>query len=81
MEHVASNLARHLKENNVLIGLQHDFREKPTCEIQLAELFADLGKQLLLDSSKALDKVNHPKLLFKFSTHRLTEKLWISSFL
>ena len=33
MEHiVASDVAQHLNENDMLYGLQHDFREKRSCE-------------------------------------------------
>ncbi|MES9994057.1 MAG: reverse transcriptase family protein, partial [Candidatus Thiodiazotropha sp.] len=93
MEHiVASNLTRHLSRNNILYGLQHGFREKRSCETQLIELVEELGKQLtqghqidlvLLDFSKAFDKVNHLKLLFKLSFHGVKGKTlkWISSFL
>ena len=92
MEHiVASNLARHL--NGIYFyGLQHGFREKRSCETQLIELVEELGRKLshghqvdlvLLDFSKAFDKVNHLKLLFKLSSYGIKGKAlkWISSFL
>ena len=93
MEHiVASNVARHLNENGILYGLQHGFREKRSCETQLLELVEELCRKVsncdqvnlvLLDFSKAFDKVNHLKLLFKLSTHGIKGKTlkWISSFL
>ena len=93
MEHiVASNLTRHLNANNILYELQHGFREKRSCETQLVQLIEDLGRQLtegqqvdllLIDFSKAFDKVNHLKLPFKISTHGVKGKTlkWISSFL
>ena len=93
MEHiVASNVARHLNENDILYGLQHDFQEKRSCETQLLELVEELCRKVsncdqvdlvLLDFSKAFDKVNHLKLLFKFFTHGIKGKTlkWISSFL
>ena len=93
MEHiVTSNLTRHLNANNILYELQHGFREKRSCEMQLVQLVEDLGMQLiegqqvelvLLDFSKAFDKVNHLKLLFKLPTHGVKGKTlkWISSFL
>ena len=78
MEHiVALNLTRYLN-NSILYELQHGFREKRSFETQLIKLTEDHGKQLkdghqvalvLLDFSKAFDKVNHLKLLFKLSTH------------
>ena len=49
-----------------------------SCETQLIQLVEDLGRQLvdgkqvdhvLLDFSKAFDKVRHSKLLFKLSQH------------
>ena len=74
MEHIiASNLARHLNNHQILYELQHGFREKRSCEIQLIQLVEDLSRQLtqgkqvdlvLFYFSKAFDKVNHLKLLF-----------------
>ena len=77
---VASNLTRYLNENHIHYELQHGFREKRSCETQLIQLVDDLGRQLtqghqvdlvLLDFSKAFDKVNYLKLLHvcKLSTH------------
>ena len=77
MEHiVASNISKHLSKNNALYELQHGFCEKRSCETQLIQLIEDLGRQLslgkqtdlvLLDFSKAFDKVNNLKLLYKLS--------------
>ena len=59
---------------NLLYDLQHGFRSKRSCEIQLVTLIEDLmrntiaGSQtdlVLLDFSKAFDKVSHQKLLLK----------------
>ena len=37
LEHiVASNLVKHLNSNNILSDMQHGFREKRSCETQLA---------------------------------------------
>ena len=79
MEHViASKLTQHLNQHNILYDLQHGFRDRRSCETQLIQLVEDLGRQLvkgkqvdlvLLDFSKAFDKVSHPKLLFKLSQH------------
>ena len=79
MEHIiASNLKAHLNRHNILYDLQHGFRQKRSCEMQLLQLVEDLGKQLikgnqidlvLLDFSKAFDKVNHLKMLFKLLQH------------
>ena len=79
MKHIiASKLTRHLNQHNVLYDLQHGFRERRSCEIQLIQLVEDLGRKLVtgkqvdliqLDFTKAFDKVSHPKLLFKLSQH------------
>ncbi|MCW4309234.1 MAG: reverse transcriptase domain-containing protein [Candidatus Thiodiazotropha endolucinida] len=93
MEHIiASNLTRHFEEHNILYDLQHGFRERRSCETQLIQLVEDLarsltqGKQtdlILLDFSKAFDKVNHLKLLYKLQMHGVQGKAhnWIQSFL
>ena len=76
-EHIlASNIhvVKHLDGQGILYDLQHGFREKRSYETQLTMLIEDLarnasmGKQtgiILLDFSKAFDKVNHSKLLWK----------------
>ena len=74
------------------VWLQHGFREKRSCETQLIMLIEDLarntsvGKQtdiILLDFSKAFDKVNHSKLLCKLHQYgiRGRELAWIRAFL
>ena len=93
MEHViASNISRPITQHNILYELQHGFREKCSCETQLIELVEDLARRLtlgkqtdliLLDFSKAFDKVNHLKLLYKLSTFGITGNTlkWIEAFL
>ena len=93
MEHIiASNLTKHLNKHNVLYDLQHGFSEKRSCETQLIQLVDELdrglsqGRQtdlILLDFSKAFDKVSHTKLLFKLHQHGITQNnlSWIKAFL
>jgi len=93
MEHIiASNIMRHGNQHNILYDLQHGFREKRSCETQLIEFSADLfnnmqdGKQtdvLILDFSKAFDKVGHKRLIQKLEHYGISGKTnrWIESFL
>ncbi|MEW8548112.1 MAG: reverse transcriptase family protein [Candidatus Thiodiazotropha sp.] len=93
LEHiVASNVVKHLDENQILYDLQHGFCSKQSCETQLTMLIEDLHNNLkdskqtdviLLDFSKAFDKVNHEKLLFKLHTYgiRGITLSWIRAFL
>ena len=93
MEHiVASNLSRHFEQNDILFDLQHGFRERRSCETQLIQLVEELarntsqGRQtdlILLDFSKAFDRVNHMKLLHKLHQHgvRGNTLSWIKAFL
>ena len=79
MEHIeASNLSRHFEQNDILYDLQHGFRERRSCETQLIQLVEELarntsqGRQtdlILLDFTKAFDRVNHKKLLHKLHQH------------
>ena len=83
---------QHLNKHNNFYELQHGFHEKRSCETQLIQLVEDLGRQLslekqtyliLLDFSKAFDKVNHLKLLYKLSCFGVKGNTlnWIQSFL
>ena len=93
MEHIiASNLARHLSNHQILYELQNGFREKRSCETQLIQLVENLSRQfiqgkqvdfVLLDFSKAFDKVSHLILLFKLFQHGIWSNTltWIKSFL
>ncbi|MCG7878558.1 MAG: reverse transcriptase family protein [Candidatus Thiodiazotropha endolucinida] len=92
-EHIiASNIVTHLDTNGLMYDLQHGFRERRSCETQLVSLVEDLarrssqGKQtdlVLLDFSKAFDKVNHSKLLLKLHSYgiRGSTLRWIQAFL
>ena len=71
---MASNLSKHFSDQNIQFELHHGFREKRSCETQLIILVDELSKSMqmgkqtdliLLDFSKAFDKVAHEKLLLK----------------
>ena len=93
LEHIlASNIVKHLDGQGILYDLQHGFREKRSCETQLLMLIEDLasgasvGKQtdiILLDFSKAFDKVNHSKLLWKLHQYGICGHVldWVRAFL
>ena len=93
LEHIlASNIVKHLDGQGILYDLQHGFREKRSCETQLIMLIEDLargasvGKQtdiILLDFSKAFDKVNHSKLLWKLHQYCICRHVldWVRAFL
>ena len=93
MEHiVTSNLTKHLVNSNILFELQHGFREKRSCETQLIMLVDEISKNMqmgqqtdliLLDFSKAFDKVAHEKLISKLHLYgiRGNTLFWIKDFL
>ena len=75
LEHIVhSHVIGHLNNNHLLSDVQHGFRKKRSCESQLILTIQDLanalndGEQIdaiLLDFSKAFDKVAHQRLLQK----------------
>ena len=93
LEHIiASNVSDHLSKHDILFDLQHGFREKRSCETQLIQLTDELtrntstGNQtdlILLDFSKAFDKVNHRKLIFKLQEYGICPQVlkWSEAFL
>ena len=67
---VASNISKHFENLKILYDLQHGFRDKQSCETQLIMLIDELSKNMqsrkqtdliLLEFSKAFDKVAHKK--------------------
>ena len=93
MEHIlASNIMAHLNKNNMLYDKQHGFRSKRSCETQLLEFSADVLETLqdrkqcdtvIMDFSKAFDKVSHDRLLYKLDRAGIdpNTRAWIKSFL
>ena len=79
-------------ELDILYDLQHGFREKRSCETQLIMLVDELAKHMqmgkqtdliLLDFSKAFDKVAHEKLILKLYQYGIRGDTlnWIKDFL
>ena len=93
MEHIVhSHIMHHLDNNGTLTDIQHGFRKYRSCETQLLETIDNLAKALnnreqidsiLLDFSKAFDKVCHRKLLIKLNHYGITGNIhtWITDFL
>ena len=89
---MASEIVKHMNKHSLSYDLQHGFREKRLCETQLTLLVEDLsraankGKQtdlILLDFSKAFDKVNHSNLIWKLHQYGIRSHVlrWIQAFL
>ena len=89
MEHIVhSHLMNFLESNNILSNYQHGFRKKRSCETQLLVTVHDLAAGLeidaiLLDFSKAFDKVTHKRLATKLHHYGIRDQnlSWIKSFL
>ena len=93
LEHIlVSNIMSHFDDNTLLSQYQHGFRSKHSCEFQMIsftqEVYDNLenGNQtdiIVMDFSKAFDKVDHNKLIYKFAAlgvHPIRTR-WINSFL
>ena len=93
MEHiVTSQMTRYLEEKDLLCKRQHGFRKYRSCESQLTELMCDISQKLdegkevdaiFLDFSKAFDKVDHMKLLYKLDRIGVSKQVrrWVQSLL
>jgi len=93
LEHIIhSSIMAHLDEFKFLNNAQHGFRKKRSCETQLISTLEDFNNCLnkkqqidaiLLDFSKAFDKVDHEGLLLKLDHCGISDSLlsWIRSFL
>ena len=93
MEHILfSHIMTHLEKDGTLSDAQHGFRKQRSCETQLLATIDKFAKTLnnseqvdavLLDFSKAFDKVNHRKLLIKLHHYGIRNKIlaWITDFL
>ena len=93
LEHIVTkNVVSHMDQYKLLYDLQHGFRSKRSYETQLVILIEGLmrnslaGSQtdlVLLDFSKAFDKVSHQKLLLKLHSYgiRGPRLKWIQAFL
>ena len=93
LEHIIySHVMSHLEHHNILTNIQFGFRQRRSADLQLLLTVHDLalglnkGSQtdaILLDFSKAFDKVSHRLLLLKLQHHGIRGQLlnWITSFL
>ena len=93
LEHVVySNIMAHFEKYSILDDAQHGFRKNRSCVSQLITTLDDFANSLrdqkqtdaiLLDFSKAFDKVDHLGLLSKLENYGIRGPLleWTSSFL
>ena len=93
MEHIlVSNVMKHAQSHNILYDLQHGFRSSVSCDTQLIQFTHDLvtnmqsGAQtdvIVMDFSKAFDKVSHAKLIDKLHHYGIQGKTnsWVKAFL
>ena len=93
LEHiVSSTIMKHMDHHSILTDAQHGFGKRRSCETQLLRTIQDLASTIdvmgqtdviLLDFSKAFDKVPHLRLLSKIRYYGIQNNLnrWISSFL
>ena len=92
-EHIiVSSILKHLDAHQILTDCQHGFRARRSCETQLLTLAhellssLDVGYQhdlIILDFSKAFDRVPHERLLKKLDHYGIRDSTqgWIKAFL
>ena len=93
LEHImASHLVKHFDKHDLLYDLQHGFREKKVMWYSAYHVVRGLARNtsvgeqtdlILLDFSKAFDKVNHSKLIWKLHQYGIRGNAlsWIQAFL
>ena len=93
LEHIIhANIMDHLDLHRILCKEQHGFHSKHSCESQLIQTVHDLSEALdnkqktdviIMDFSKAFDKVAHKRLLSKLAHYGIRGNVhgWINSFL
>ena len=92
LEHVlCSQILDHCDKNNILTNAQFGFRKRRSCETQLLLTIQDLASTvdckgqidvILLDFSKAFDKVPHQRLLHKLTYYGIdgNTNQWVRAF-
>lgn len=93
MEHIIyRHIMHHLEDNDILFANQHGFPKNHSCESQLILTIEHLAKNLdhgdqmymiILDFSKAFDKVPHQRLISKLQFYGIqgSTLTWIKSWL
>ena len=93
LEHIIyKQIMDHLESSHILVLFQHGFRKRHSCETQLVSSIEDLARNLekreqldllILDFSKAFDKVEHQRLPYKLKFYGIDGKInkWIENWL